>query len=140
MERNVRIGVYGLALDEHRILLTKLWDRGTAAGHWTLPGGGMDFGETPHETLKREFREETGLEPEIGRLMDVLSLLPRPDIQTIQIIYSVIAGGTPQVIETDGSTVEVAWVPLAEIDQLQLGDLVGHSLDLAFNNGDRSDR
>ncbi len=31
-------------------------------GHWELLGGGLDFGENPHECLKREIKEETGLE------------------------------------------------------------------------------
>lgn len=132
MERIVRIGVYGLALHEDRVLLTKLWDQGSAAGHWTLPGGGMEFGETPIETLLREFHEETGLDPEIGSLVDVRSVKPRPNMQSIQIVYSVSAHGVPRVIETGGSTVETAWVPLADLDQLPLVGLVHHTLDLSL--------
>ncbi|MEU9456686.1 NUDIX domain-containing protein [Streptomyces sp. NPDC048277] len=33
-------------------------------GHWSLPGGGAEAGETPRETILRELREETGLFPE----------------------------------------------------------------------------
>lgn len=138
MERIVRMGIYGLALDESRILLTKLWDRGSAGGHWTLPGGGMEFGETPIETLKREFHEETGLYPEMGALLDVRSVMPHPNLQSIQVVYSVTATGVPRVIETEGSTVATAWIPLADLDQLPVVDLVHHSLDLSV--GDRQSR
>lgn len=131
MERVVRIGIYGLALEADHILLTKLWDRGSAGGHWTLPGGGMEFGETPIETLMREFHEETGLYPEVGALLDVRSILPRPYTQSIQVVYSVLATGVPRVIETDGSTVETAWISLANLDQLPVVDLVHHALDLS---------
>lgn len=134
MERIVRIGIYGLALDENRVLLTKLWDRGSAGGHWTLPGGGMEFGETPIETLMREFHEETGLYPEMRALLDVRSVMPRPNLQSIQVVYSVIATGVPRAIETEGSTVATAWIPLADLDQLPVVGLVHRSLGLSVGD------
>lgn len=36
---------------------------------WCTPGGGIDFGESLHEGLKREMMEETGVEPVIGNLL-----------------------------------------------------------------------
>ncbi|MFC3773825.1 NUDIX domain-containing protein [Paenibacillus sp. GCM10012303] len=38
----------------------------TASGHYFLPGGGMDEGETPEECLRREVLEETGYQIKIG--------------------------------------------------------------------------
>ena len=35
--------------------------------YWDLPGGRMEHGETPLETLKREVKEETGLEVVVGK-------------------------------------------------------------------------
>jgi 8-oxo-dGTP diphosphatase len=86
----------------------------------------MDFGETPHETLIREFHEETGLIPSVGGVVDVISFLPRPDLHVIQMIYEVEARGEPQVIEVDGSTVDVRWVPTAELAALETVLLVDH--------------
>ncbi len=52
-----RTSIKALILDEGgRFLLTKE-DNGT----WELPGGGLDFGETPQDSLRRESREEMGL-------------------------------------------------------------------------------
>ncbi len=108
------------------MLLTQLSRRDRDAGKWTLPGGGMDFGETPHETLVREFHEETGLIPTVGGVVDVISFLPRPDLHVIQMIYEVEARGEPQVIEVDGSTVDARWVPTAELATLETVLLVDH--------------
>lgn len=48
-----------------RVLLLKRSDKEkNFAGHWSLPGGGADPGETPEQAATRECREEIGREPE----------------------------------------------------------------------------
>ncbi len=126
MERRIRIGVYGIAVDRSEVLLTQLSARDRDSGKWTLPGGGMDFGETPHETLIREFHEETGLVPTVGSVVDVISFLPRPELHVIQMIFEVEARGEPQVVEIDGSTIDARWVPTAELASLPTVGLVDH--------------
>ena len=56
-----RVSAYGLVVNGDRILLTQLAAHCYRPGQWTLPGGGMDHGELPEQTLQREFLEETGL-------------------------------------------------------------------------------
>jgi 8-oxo-dGTP diphosphatase len=53
-----RVSVKGLILDDRkRFLLTK-----EDNDIWELPGGGLNYGESPKECLKREIKEEMGLE------------------------------------------------------------------------------
>lgn len=40
-----------------------------ADGKWELPGGKMEFGESPEETVKREIFEETGFEVEVKKII-----------------------------------------------------------------------
>jgi len=53
-----RISIKALVLNESRdkFLITK-----EDNGKWELPGGGLDWGETPHSDLPRELKEEMGL-------------------------------------------------------------------------------
>lgn len=123
-----RVGVYGRCVADGAILLTRLSSIEPEAGRWTLPGGGMEFGEHPHDTLTREFAEETGLVPDIGPLLDVRSRLlapndRRPALHVLQIVYEVVATGSPQVQEVGGSTAEAAWVALATVSTYPLVDL-----------------
>jgi len=59
------IRVYGILMDENkRVLLSDEFIRGD---YFTkFPGGGMEFGEGTRDCLKREFKEETGLDVTIG--------------------------------------------------------------------------
>lgn len=60
MNKKIYIGVYGIISNEGKILLIKK-ARGPYKEMYDLPGGGVEYGESFEETLKREFLEETGL-------------------------------------------------------------------------------
>jgi len=59
------VRVYGILLDsDKRLLVSDEFIRGE---YFTkLPGGGLEFGEGTRDCLKREFKEETGLDVTIG--------------------------------------------------------------------------
>jgi 8-oxo-dGTP diphosphatase len=57
---NLRAAVRALLLDEHDDLLLVRFEFPTATV-WTLPGGGLDDGETDEDGLRRELHEELGL-------------------------------------------------------------------------------
>lgn len=64
-----RVGVNAIIFDSSHVLLSLRRD----IGWWNLPGGGLEPGETVDEALRREVREETGLEVELERLVGVYS-------------------------------------------------------------------
>ena len=57
-----RPSAYGLIIHEGKILLSTM----RSTGKWTAPGGGVEIGETLHETVKREVMEECGIKVRIG--------------------------------------------------------------------------
>lgn len=68
-----KLGVAAIILnDQNHILLVRRSDNGT----WGLPGGWCEANESPAESIKREVWEETGLEVEVGRLMQAFTRTP----------------------------------------------------------------
>ena len=61
MNQIIRHGAYGIVIQGSKILLNQK-KSGPYKGLWALPGGAIEFGETPEETLKREFMEESCIE------------------------------------------------------------------------------
>lgn len=70
MER--RINIRGIVADGNgHIFAVKHRDRDTngESDFWAIPGGGLDIGESLEDGLVREFEEELGIKPTIGRLL-----------------------------------------------------------------------
>lgn len=64
------VGVAGILLDGDNVLLIQR-GRAPQRGLWSLPGGALEVGETIADGLRREIREETGLEIHVGPLVAV---------------------------------------------------------------------
>ncbi len=65
-----RVCVRGLIVKNGTIFAQKLKNAdGSAKGFWCTPGGGIDPLESLHGALHREMVEETGIAPQVGRLV-----------------------------------------------------------------------
>jgi 8-oxo-dGTP diphosphatase len=61
-----RVSIKALCVRDGKVLLLKEFD--TLSGKWDLPGGGLDYGESIEDCLKREVKEELGLS--VGKMGD----------------------------------------------------------------------
>ncbi len=130
-DRHRRIGVYGLAVSADRILLAQIAPEYSAPMAWTLPGGGMEYAESPRQTLAREFHEETGLHAQIGGPAFVRSgVFPQVEasLHSLQVVFDVTTSGQPRP-ETGGSTVDARWVEVGDVRELEVVPLVKAALD-----------
>ncbi len=66
-----RLSIYGVAIHNDSILLCRIASDYPGEGRWTLPGGGVQWGEHPEHALMREVFEETGLELGTFEFLDV---------------------------------------------------------------------
>ena len=104
------------------MLLTRISSTGFPSGWWTLPGGGVDHGETPNRAVERELFEETGLSALQTHLVAVhdVHVVDKgrddmyEDYHGVHLLYrvSVDVAAQPRVVEVGGSTDCVEWVPI----------------------------
>ena len=81
---------------EDRVLLCHRRDHDV----WNLPGGGLESGETPWDAVKREVREETGLDVKISKLTGVYSKQDKDEL-VFSFICTVIGGEITLNLEAD---------------------------------------
>lgn len=133
--RRSRISAYGLIHDAGRILLCRLspevprWE-----GYWTLPGGGIDFGESPEQTVVREVEEETGLVVRVKSLCTIDTIHDpsgAEDFHGIRIIYQVDVIGGSLRHETSGSTDRCEWHDLHAMPEVPMVDLAETGVRIA---------
>jgi 8-oxo-dGTP diphosphatase len=128
----LRIRVCGICMEENTVLLVKHHSIGESGILWAPPGGGMVFGETAEDALKREFLEETGLIISVEKFLCVNEYLT-PPLHAIELFFVVNkTGGTlkmgidPELQADKQIITELTWTAIDQIQHIPKNEI--HSL------------
>jgi len=138
-------GILGLAVNEKREWLITLRNQPEFPRyhrHWQVPGGGMELGEQPEDTLKREMIEELNVTP------NILSPYPIAKVSHLTIDHTpvsilllcfVITIGQQIPKIGDPESLEYAWVKKDELYRLKCLPLTTIFIDEASKIMDKND-
>jgi 8-oxo-dGTP diphosphatase len=128
------VSVGAVVIDGDRVLLVKRGQE-PLKGAWSLPGGVVEIGETLHAALSREVREETGLDVEIGAVVEVLDRISRDAGGRVEYHYVIvdyvcrIAGGS---LACASDAEDARWVSRGDLAQYNLTATAAAVVQRAF--------
>ena len=105
------VGCGAAIVRDGKLLLVKR-RRAPEAGHWSLPGGKVDFGESVADAVKREILEEVGLEIVLLSSLGVVEMIGVDDQHWVSPIYLAEAIGGEALNNEPDKLEAVAWVAL----------------------------
>lgn len=124
----LRVRVCGLLIQDDKLLLVR---HGKTIGNstfWAPPGGGLEYGESMQESLKREFEEETGLQVEVKRFLFVNEFLQEP-LHAVEFFFevntvggSLTTGSDPEADEKNQLIEHLQWLTVKEIQNIPFAD------------------
>ncbi|MET9380423.1 NUDIX hydrolase [Streptomyces sp. NPDC002928] len=138
MRKKLRVAAYAVCVRDGQILLARS-PAPDGTPEWVLPGGGMEHGEDPYDTVRREVTEETGYRIEVTRLLGVDSsrrvfrrhgMWQVTDNHGVRILYAAEIAGGELRNEANGSTDLAAWQDLDAVSGLTRVRLVDVALKL----------
>jgi mutator protein MutT len=128
------VGVGGIVLDADRVLLVKR-GREPLKGIWSIPGGKLELGETLRDGVRRELREEVGLEVQVLEMVEVFERITR-DAEGRAAYHFVLIDFLCEcpdgVARADDDVDEVAWVERSRISDYETTEGAPAVIEKAF--------
>ena len=135
MSKYQKIVTTGFWQKEGKVLLVKRKkEEKFLPEHFEMPGGKVDFGEDPKESLKREFKEEVGMDIKIKKSYRTFAYeSDRGMRHTVEIVYTVSLQeeGEVQITLGDDHT-EYIFVGEDKLEQYLISEEMKRSVELGF--------
>lgn len=126
--------VGGVVLEGERVLLVKR-AQPPRQGEWSLPGGRLELGESLVDGVRREVKEETGLEVAVGPMVEVFDRVHRDDAGAIRYHFVIVdflcrpIGGT---LAAGDDASDVRWVAREGVAALGVNAFAAAVIEKAF--------
>lgn len=113
-----------LIIDGDRIVLNER-GREPLKGQWSLPGGLVEVGENLEDAIRREVREETGLEVDVLRVAAVFERIQHDEAGRVEyhfVVVDYLCRATGGTLAAGDDASRVAWVHREELDRYELAE------------------
>lgn len=133
MEKIQRIEATAFILKNNKLLILKRSkNKKVLPEYYEMPGGGIEFGESPEEAIKREVKEEAGLNIKVlkpyATFSDVINDKQYIDIQ----FYAEVIGENKVKLSDEHTKFE--WIEKEEIDNYKFSEQMKNVILKGFNN------
>ena len=130
------VGVGAVIVQHGQVLIVKRkYD--PLAGQWSIPGGTVELGETLEASVAREMLEETGLEIDVGPVIEVFDRITRDEEGSVRYHFVLVdylcwpVGGT---LQAGSDVADARFVPPADLEAYHLTtkaiDVIARALEL----------
>jgi 8-oxo-dGTP diphosphatase len=111
------VGVGAVVLEGNRVLLVRRGQE-PLKGEWSIPGGGLDLGETLESGVRREVVEETGLEVETRTIVEVLDkiVLDESGVRYHYVLIDFLCVAVGGTLKAASDAADARWVAREELN------------------------
>jgi len=120
--------------DRNEVLLLKRSSKEEfLPNYWEMPGGKVEFGETPDEAIAREVFEETNLKIKAIKPYNLFSYVSQDEMRhTVDIQYLTKPGSSLSEIEISESHTDKKWTKIKNLNDLKISNLMKTSIEKGF--------
>lgn len=127
----VKVDIRALILSsDKKVLLVKE----SMDGKWSLPGGWADVGYSAKETIKKEIKEETGLDAEVKNLLAVFDKHKHPHPPEPHYVFKLVfyCEAVSAQLKTGFDVLDVGYFSINELPELSTNRILQSQLEMAY--------